>query len=195
MVMCRTQCRGSILTRAIASILGLTLLGTPLMKVGGQTGATPAAPTAWRGWVFARLGGASSAPVAVATSGAGVLTSLSGGVAASYGPLFGMVRVTDSQQLFDGPGVLDNAMLAGVRSRGDHLFVAGAIGIAQATPSETSDAGTATGPHQAGFAYDVSAHADFSVAGLALAISGVVGPQRTSYVAVTLGAELGWFGR
>jgi hypothetical protein len=133
--------------------------------------------------------------VAVATSGSGVLTSLGGGVAASYGLLLGMVRVTDSQQLFDGPGVHDNALLAGVRSRGDHLFVAGAVGIGQAAPSETSDAGTATGAQQAGFAYDFSAHADYEVAGVALAISGVAGPPKTSYVAVTVGVELGWFGR
>jgi len=32
------------------------------------------------------------------------------------------------------------------------------------------------------------------VLGLALAVSGVVGPTKTSYVAVTLGVELGWFG-
>jgi hypothetical protein len=187
----------SLLTRApIASIVGLTLLSTPLMEMGGQTGATLAEPAAWRAWAFGRLGGASSAPVSVATSGGGVLTSLGGGVAASYGTILGMVRVTDSEQLFVGPGVRDNALLAGLRSRAGHLFVAGAVGIARATAFETTDgSGTRTGTPQAGFAYDVSAHAAFRVAGLALAISGVVGPQKTSYVAVTLGAELGWFGR
>jgi hypothetical protein len=107
-----------------------------------------------------------------------------------------MVRVTDSEQLFVGPGVRDNALLAGVRSRGDHLFVTGAVGIGQATPFMTTDgAGTNTGASEAVFAYDLAGHAAFRAAGLAFAISGVVGPQKTSYVAVTLGAELGWFGR
>jgi len=178
----------------IASMLGPAALGLPLIKAGGQSGATLGHTTAWRGWAFARLGGASSAPVSVATSGGGVLTSLSAGVAASYGMVLGMVRVTDSQQLFDGPGVRDNALLVGARSRGDHLFGAGAVGIGQATPSESSDAGTSYGTQQAAFAYDFSAHADYDVLGLALAVSGVVGPTKTSYVAVTLGVELGWFG-
>jgi hypothetical protein len=107
----------------------------------------------------------------------------------------GMVRATDSEQLFVGPGVRDDALLIGLRSRADHLFVAGAAGIDRATAFETGDSGTSTGSAQTAFAYDLSAHADFRIVGLALAISGVVGPQKTSYVAVTLGAELGWFGR
>ena len=171
-------------------------LSVPVAKVGGQTRATPAESTGWQAWAFARLGGASSAPAAVATSGGGVLTSLGGGVAVSYGPLAGMVRATDSEQLFVGPGVRDNALLIGLRSQADHLFVVGTAGIARATAFQTTDgAGTITGNPQTAFAYDVSTHADFRVAGLALAVSGVVGPQKTSYVAVTLGAELGWFGR
>jgi hypothetical protein len=131
----------------------------------------------------------------VATNGGGVLTSLSGGVAASYGMLIGMVRVTGSQQLFDGPGVVDEALLAGVRSSGDHFFVTGAAGIAQATPSVSGDAGTTNGAAQAAFAYDFAGHAGFRVAALSLAVSGVAGPSKTSYVALSLGVELGWFGR
>jgi hypothetical protein len=176
-------------------VFGFAFLSAPVVKVCGQTGATRAESTAWQGWAFARLGGASSAPAAVATSGGGVLTSLGGGIAASHGMVLGMIRVTDSEQLFAGPGVRDNALLIGLRSRGDHLFVVGAVGIDRATAFETGDAGTSTGAPQTAFAYDLSAHADILAAGLALAVSGVVGPQRTSYVAVTLGAELGWFGR
>jgi hypothetical protein len=197
MVMCRTQHRGPFLTRApIASVVGLMLLSAPVMKVSGQTGAAPRDSTAWQAWAFGRLGGASGAPGAVATSGGGVLTSAGGGVAASYGTLVGMLRATDSEQLFVGPGVRDNALLVGVRSRADHLFVACAVGIDRATAFQTTDgSGTITGSPQTAFAYDISAHADFRVVGIALAISGVVGPQRTSYVAVTLGPEFGWFGR
>jgi hypothetical protein len=141
------------------------------------------------------LGGASSAPGAVATSGGGVLTSLGGGIAASRGMLLAMVRVTDSEQLFAGPGVRDNALLVGARSQGNHLFFVGTAGVARATAFESGDSGTSTGPSQTALAYDVSAHTDFRVAGLALAASGVVGPAKTSYVALTLGVELGWFGR
>ena len=189
MVMCRTQHRQSFLTRApIAAIVGLMLLSAPILKVSGQTGAAPQDSTAWQAWAFGRLGGASGAPGAVATSG--------GGVAASYGTLVGMARATDSEQLFVGPGVRDNALLVGVRSRADHLFVAGVVGIDRATAFQTTDgSGTITGSRQTAFAYDISAHADFRVVGIALAVSGVVGPQKTSYVAVTVGPEVGWFGR
>ena len=197
MAMYRTHdCRSSLRRAAVASAVGLTLLSPPVMKVSGQAGATLPESTAWRAWAFGRLGGASGAPGAVATSGGGILTSLGGGVAASHGIVVGMIRATDSEQLFVGPGVRDNAVLIGLRSRANHLFVAGAVGVARATAFETTDgSGTSAGTPRTAFAYDVSTHADFQVVGLALAVSGVVGPRKTSYVAVTLGAELGWFGR
>jgi hypothetical protein len=184
---------------SITAIVGLTLLSTPLTNANGQTSApsTEAAvePTPLLGWAFLRLGGASNAPVAVATSGAGVLVSLGGGVAASHGMFVGMARFTDSEQFFVGPGVRDKALLAGVRTAGHGLFVVGAAGVAQARAFVTSDNGSsANGPSEAALAYDFSAHADFPIAGLALAVAGVVGPQKTSYVALSLGAEVGWFG-
>ena len=197
MVIARAHHRGSFTTWArVGAILGVALVSIPLRTVRGQTVATSPEPTEWQVWAFGRLGGASSAPGAVATSGGGVLTSLGGGVAASYGPLLGMVRVTDSEQLFVGPGVRDDALLVGVRSRDDHLFAAGAVGIARATAFQTTDgSGTITGSPRTTFGYDGSVHAAFRAAGIALSVSGVVGPQKTSYVAVALGVELGWFGR
>jgi hypothetical protein len=186
----RSLMRSAILK---TTTLALLLVSMRVMKVHAQT-AAPA--PAWQGWAFVRLGGASSAPGAVATSGGGVLTSLGAGIAASRGMLLAMVRVTGNVQLFVGPGVQDKTLLVGTRSRGDHLFVAGSVGVARATAFETSDGGgTSYGASQTALAYDVSAHTDFRVAGLALAASGVVGPAKTSYVALTLGVELGWFGR
>lgn len=186
------------MTRPLASrtfLFGLTLLSAPIMTVGGQTGGTPAESTAWQGWAFLRLGAASSVPWAVATAGHYALISAGGGVAASHGMVLGMVRATDSEPIV-GQGVRDDALLIGMRSRSDYLFVAGAVGIDRATPRVTTDgAGNTTGSPQTAFAYDLSAHADYGIVGLALSVSGVVGPQRTSYGAVTLGAELGWFGR
>jgi len=181
----------------IAAALVLILSGTPLMPARGQAAVmTSAESRAWLVWAFARLGGASSAPVAVATSGGGVLTSVAGGIVASHGALLGMVRATDSEQFFVGPGERDNALLIGLRSLDHHFFATGAVGIARATAFQTSDGGgTSTGNRQTAFAYDVSGHGVFRAAGLALTIAGVVGPQKTSYVAVTLGAEIGWFGR
>ena len=194
--MCRTNSRRSFAMRGPIALVGaLLLLGAPITNAHGQTGAPPARSTPWNAWAFVRLGGASGAPGAVATSGGGVLTSLGGGVAASHGMLLGMIRVTDSQQLLDGPGVRDDALLAGLRSPGRHAFIAGAIGVDRATAFETSDTGTSTRSARTALAYDFTAHTDFRVGGLALAVAGVVGPPRTSYVALTLGAELGWFGR
>ena len=86
-----------------------------------------------------------------------------------------MVRATDSEQLFVGPGVRDNALLIGLRSRADHVFVAGACRYcAGHGVPKTDGSGTITGTPQTAFAYDLSAHADFWAAGFALAVSGVV---------------------
>jgi hypothetical protein len=40
----------------------------------------------------------------------------------------------------------------------------------------------------------LSAHADYRVAGFSLALSGVLGPPPVRFVALSFGAELGWFG-
>jgi hypothetical protein len=87
--------------------------------------------------------------------------------------------------------VRDDALLAGVRSRGDGLFLAAAAGIARVTAFEKFESETRTGAPRTGFAYDFSAHADVDIVGLSLAVSGVVGPRKTSYLVLTLGAEVG----
>ena len=68
----------------VLMMVGLTVVPI-LSQAQTGTGAMPAESTAWQAWAFGRLGGASGAPGAVAMSGGGVLTSLGGGVAASYG--------------------------------------------------------------------------------------------------------------
>lgn len=182
--------------RLLVLLVGATLLAAPWRELAAQAGVIRPEPTPIRVWAFARLGGASSAPVSVATSGGGVLTSGSAGVAVSDGVLLGMVKLSDSFQFMDGPEIRDWALLGGVRSRGNHVFVAGAAGIAEARPFENGDSGGGpVGSQEAALAYDLSAHADYRVAGLSFSISGVYGPAKRSYVAALLGVEAGWFGR
>jgi hypothetical protein len=176
--------------------LGLALLVAPVGRIGAQSNT--AAADQWRAWAFVRLGPAQTEHHD-GRGGNAVFVSLGGGVAASYGSLFGMLRETDNESgtFSDNPpaGMLDYALLAGARTRGDRLFFAAAAGIGQAKPSDSST-GVAT-PSFTGQlvpAFDLSAHADYRVAGLSLTISGVLGPPSTRYVAISLGAELGWFG-
>lgn len=170
------------------------LLGTPVRHAGAQAEVTPAQPTAWRGWMFGRAGLASNTPLSGGTGGGGLSFSGSLGVAASHGVVLGMVRLTGSQAVF-GPSVHDRALLAGARTRDDQRFVAAAVGIGEATPFESRFIGAQLGDStRAVFAYDLSAHRAYRVAGLQLAISGVVGPTKTSYAALTFGVALGWFG-
>lgn len=188
--------RDAMMHRLAISSFGIALLAAPSRELVAQAGVTHPEPTSIRAWAFARLGGASGAPVGVATSGGGVLTSASAGVAVSDGMLLGMVKLSDSFQFMDGPEIRDWALLAGVRSRGDHVFIAGAAGIAQARPFENGDSGGGpVGSQEAALAYDLSAHADYRVAGVSFSISGVYGPAKRSYVAALLGLEAGWFGR
>ncbi len=109
-----------------------------------------------------------------------------------------MVRAADTESggFEDNPppGVQDYALLAGLRSRGDDLWAAAAVGLAQATDGE-SRVGRLTPLHRAMATYDLSAHADYLVVGSVLSLSGTLGPADTRYVALTLGVELGWFGR
>jgi hypothetical protein len=117
---------------------------------------------------------------------------------ASYRVGFGMLRVAYNERFsFETPdsGVQDYAALAGVRSRGDRLFVTGAAGLALATPiGGSNDLYSLHPDRHIAIAYDLSTHADRRIGGLALALSGVVGPATVTYVALSLHAELGWFG-
>lgn len=175
---------------------GLALLVMLHPSLSAQT-AVVSPSGEWRAWVFGRVGAGRGGPFA---NTSGVLTSLAGGVAGSYGSMLAMVRATDTEVWSfndsGSNGVQDYGLLAGLRSRGDRLFVAGAVGIAQATPvGGTSGVGTLTPDRRLAPAFDVSAHADYVAAGIALTISGVLGPNAgTRYLAVSLEADLGWFG-
>jgi hypothetical protein len=178
------------------SCLGIALLVAPLCRSGAQA-AADASPAEWRGWAFLHLGPAQTSAIGARDRDNAILASLSGGVAGSYGAILGMFRATDTERLSfsSAPGVQDYAVLAGARSRGDRLFVVGAAGIAQAmTTNTTGPTGAPNSNRQFVPAFDLSAHADYRVAGLALTVSGVVGPKNIRYVAISLGAELGWFG-
>jgi len=174
--------------------LSIAPLIIPFRRIGAQAAVT--APREWRAWAFGRLGvgrGGAAEPNLFRQDDAR-LGSLAAGVAASYGAMLGMVRVTDTEtfSFSDSPhnGVQDYAVLAGVRSRDDRLFVAGAAGLAQATPIGT-DNGL---ERRVAPTFDLSAHADYGLAGLALTLSGTLGPADTRYFALSFGAELGWFG-
>jgi hypothetical protein len=96
-----------------------------------------------------------------------------------------------------GNGVRDEAALLGVRSGGRRLFGSAAIGYARAAHYYTCD-GCGMGIVDTGvgvLAYDVMAHANIIVPGIAVSFSGNIGPSRVAYSAVTFALELGWFGK
>lgn len=190
----RMRLRASRIRRAsIQSCLGLALIAAPFRVANGQA-ATHTTPSQWRAWAFGRLG-----PAKTSLPASPVFGSLAGGVAASYGSMVGMVRVTENENTTfwenQTPGQRDYAVLAGARSRGDRLFVVGAAGIAQSERTYlTNGFGVLTPERKLAAAFDLSAHADYRVAGLCLTVSGVLGPPSARYAALALGAELGWFG-
>jgi hypothetical protein len=180
---------------SMRSFLGLVLLTAPFREAGAQAAAGTAAPHC-RAWAFGRLG-----PAKTSLPDFPIFGSLAGGVAASYGAIVAMVRTTENEKTgFEDnnpPGEHDDAVLGGVRSRGDRLFVVGAAGLAQTVRTATAVAssfGAGTSERRLAPAFDLSAHADYRVAGLSLTVSGVLGPPPVRYVALSFGAELGWFG-
>lgn len=166
-----------------------------MCRLGAQAGAV-SPPPQWRGWGFARVGPAQTWRFDTHARPGAVFGSFAAGVTASYGSMLGILRATDTECgcFLDSPPapIHDYAVLAGVRSRGDRLFFAGAAGIAKADHAPSGILGP-TNAHLAP-TFDVSAHADYRVAGVALALSGVLGPASTRYVAISFGAEIGWFG-
>jgi hypothetical protein len=185
--------RHALFPLRVRSCVSLALFALPLHGAGAQTdGVVASFP--WRAWAFARVG-----PAVTSLPGSQVFGSAEGGVAASYRELVGMVRATDNEKISfeDNPahGEQYYAALAGARTRGDRLFVAGALGVARSVRHDVvSDGGELTSRRTFDPAFDASAHADFRIAGLAVAISGIAGPPSVRYVAFSLGAELGWFG-
>ena len=176
----------------------IALLTAPFCRLGAQA-AVVTPPPEWRAWAFGRVGPAQTSAAArrARPPQRGVLGSAGGGLpATSYGAILGMVRATDTERgsFEDVPSntIHDYAVLAGARSRGDRLFIAGAAGIAQVDGGNTGIT-TSSNRHLAP-AFDLSAHADYRVAGVALALSGVMGPASSRYAAISLGIEVGWLG-
>ena len=175
--------------------LTLVLTTAPVCRLVAQSAAV-ASPAEWRGWSFLRVGPAQTWHADTHTRPNAVFDSFGAGIAASYGGIVGMVRATDNESpccTDNSPNPIhDYAVLAGARSRGDRLFVVAAAGIAV---TDNADYYSTMHPsRQLAPAFDVSAHADYRVAGVALALSGALGPTSTRYVAISFGAELGWFG-
>jgi hypothetical protein len=115
----------------------------------------------------------------------------------SVGPVMLCFRTTDVGPFISaGDGVRDNGLLGGVRSRGRRMFASAALGFANASHYHQSDQnGPELAPSAGVLAYDVTAHANLLVLGAAVSFSGNLGPAPTRYSAVTVGLEVGWFGR
>jgi len=185
--------RGSRPTALALITVTLVLLALSSRSICAQAVGVPAL-SQFRAWAFGRLG-----PAQTTLPGSPIFASFGGGVAASYGAIVGILRATDNE--YSGfednppPGEQDYAVLAGVRSPGDGLFVVGAAGLAQSVRSDIRDSfGALISQRRLAPAFDLSAHADYRVAGLSLTVSGVLGPPSVRYAALSLGAELGWFG-
>lgn len=90
-------------------------------------------------------------------------------------------------------------MLTGMRTGGHRVFASGVVGYSRAKPYQ--DGGIDGGgrrtyaPSESALAYDVSLHGNVYVPGVALSLSGDIGSSRSTYTALTLSVELGWFGR
>lgn len=115
----------------------------------------------------------------------------------SVGPWLVTYRGSDVGPFISaGSGVRDAGILAGMRSGGHRLFGSAAIGYARANAYHQSDNASYpdVAPSVGVLAYDATLHANAYVAGIALSMSGAVGPSHTTYSAFTVGVELGWFG-
>jgi hypothetical protein len=188
----RFACRCRYVLRSLMAWLSVALLTAPMCRLGAQ--ATPTAPLReWRAWAFGSVGPARTWQLDSNDRPGALFASLGGGLAVSYGGIVGIVRANDTERVSFGDTfsnkIYDYAVLAGARSRGDRLFVTAAAGVAKTT----LDLGGSSIRHLAP-TLDLSAHADYRIAGAALALSGVLGPTNTRYVAISLGVALGWLG-
>lgn len=131
---------------------------------------------------------------------------------ASHGPAAGVLRAQLSVRSYlvayrgtdigpvhqAGDGVRDAAVLAGVRTAGRRVFGSAALGYGRANHyrqgGENSGA-EQVDPSVGTLAYDVAAHANYGIAGMAVCLSGNVAPAPIRYSALTLAFEFGWFGR
>jgi hypothetical protein len=190
--------RRRVALASITSVVAFALLTVPSRPVYAQAPGDSSS-SQWRAWAFGRLGPAETSLSDSHGRRKAIFGSAAGGVAASYGPIVGMLRATDNENttFVDNPppGEQDYAVLVGLRSRGDRLFVAGAAGLARSVRTDfTNTFGQFVSDPRLAPAFDLSGHADYAVVGLSLTVSGVLGPPPVRYLAVSLGAELGWFG-
>jgi hypothetical protein len=116
----------------------------------------------------------------------------------SVGSLLLMYRGSDVGPFIGaGDGVRDDAALLGVRAGGRRLFGSASLGYARAAHYHACD-GCGAPYVDSGvgvLAYDVTGHANYIVPGIAVSLSGDLGPSRAAYSALTVGLELGWFGK
>lgn len=131
-----------------------------------------------------------------AQGGGGVAGVVRGNV--SIGPWLVTYRGSDVGPFISaGSGVRDAGILAGMRTGGHRLFGSAALGYARANPYHQSDNSSyaTVAPSVGALAYDFTLHANAYVPGIALSMSGDIGPSNSTYSAFTLSVELGWFGR
>jgi hypothetical protein len=115
----------------------------------------------------------------------------------SVGPVVLSFRTSDvGPFIAAGDGVRDNGLLGGVRTGGRRLFGSAALGFANASHYHQCDqcGVTMAEPSVGAMVYDVTAHANLLVLGVAASFSGIMGPARVRYSAFTVGLEAGWFG-
>jgi hypothetical protein len=139
-----------------------------------------------------------TSPINAWANNNGVIAGLLRGTV-SVGPWLASYRVTDiGPFLSSGNGIIDNAFLVGLRSDGRRLFASAEVGYSHTSPyySASMDAGGRRSfqGSQSAMAFDLGLHATVDLAGLSLALSGAVGPARSTYAMTSLSVELGWFG-
>jgi len=158
-----------------------------------ERGQITNAPVPVTGWASVGLG---SGQVGNSSS-----TSLLSGtlrISLARGPLMVTYRDNDIGPLFSsGEDVRDTGVLIGGRTSGQRAFFSGTIGYAQARSShqcENCGSSRSTGSNGV-LAYDIMAHVNYIIPGLAVSLSGAMGPSNVAYHTVGLNVEMGWFGQ
>jgi hypothetical protein len=116
----------------------------------------------------------------------------------SIGPWLLTYRGSDVGPYFGtGNGVRDDGVLVGLRTGGRRLFGSAALGYVRASSYHQCDqcGREQVNPSVGAFAYDVTLHANYVIAGIQASLSGSTGPSGVKYSALTVGLELGWFGQ
>lgn len=175
-----------------------SLLALLLTVIGVSASAqSPTPPAEIHAWLSGGLGSSKY----FETGGGGALRT-SG--ALSYRRVVAMVR---NMELFEGiDGWTSNdesAVLIGLSARHPGMYLTSAIGVGHAhwhdeLPCERHFAACSDPAYNVNgstLAYDFGLHADKRVIGLAVNVSGALGPPKTSLIVLALSLELGWFGR